>query len=44
MKIMQIDSDVDKKALSEPLELTDKNIELHPACVDSLTVINEYGV
>lgn len=27
-----------------PLELTDKNIELHPACVDSLTVINEYGV
>lgn len=27
-----------------PLEVTDKNIELHPACVDSLAVINEYGV
>lgn len=27
-----------------PLEVTDKNLELHPACVDSLAVINEYGV
>lgn len=27
-----------------PLEVTDKNQELHPACVDSLAVINKFGV